>query len=153
MTITYGIDHVSANSTESVTVLIAEKSTMTFSSVKTDPKTGRITTTYLIGSGDANHPAYVVYIADPVSPGVKTRYGSVTIQTWATQTDSVTGIETWWPIQATTSFVITNGSPVQLADFNKLVAAVFSQTYASVASGVRDTAWVQNLLFGNPTVK
>jgi len=153
MSISYGIDHVSSNPTESVTVSVAEKSTMALLTTRTDAKTGRITTVYIIGSGDTNHPATVTYTVDPVSNSAKTRYGSCTVQTWATQTDSITGIKTLWPIQATVSFVITNGSPVQLTDFNQLIACVYSYTYASVSAGVRDTAYLQDLLFGNPTVK
>lgn len=152
MSLSYEITHVSSNSTESVTTLVAEKSTMVEKSEVVD-KSGRITKTYVIGSGDVNHPANVRYVIDPPAAGIESRYGSVTFTTWVTQTDSVTGEITWWPIQATMSFVVQDGSPVQLADFDKLVAAVFSYTYLSVASGVRDTTWLQTLLFGSPAVK
>nr|QDH87789.1 MAG: hypothetical protein H1Bulk28FD40_000002 [Leviviridae sp.] len=150
MSLSYEITHVSANSTESVTTLVADKSGRVFTNVDSDPKTGRITATYTLASGDVNHPATVEYAVDPIALGAKNRYGSVTFRTWNTVTDSVSGEIKWWPIQATVSFVIASGAPVQLADFNKLIACAFSYTYASVASGVRDTAWLQNLLFGSP---
>jgi len=150
MTLSYAIDHVSSNSTESVTTIVADKSGRVSTQLDSDPKTGRNTSVYTLSSGDPNHPATITYSVDPPSQDAKTRYGSITFRTWCTQTDSVTGIVTWWPIQATISFVITNGAPVQLADFNKLIAAIFSYSYASVSSGVRDTVWLQNLLFGSP---
>jgi hypothetical protein len=153
MTLSYEITHVSSNSAESVSTLIAEKTTMSLKSNVTDPKSGRITATYILGSGDSNHPATVRYVVDPPASGITNRYGSVTVNTWATQTDSITGIVTWYPIQATMSFVIVDGSPVQLADFNKLIAAAYSYTYLSQASGVRDTTWLQTLLYGSPQVK
>jgi len=153
MSLSYAITHVSGNTTESVTTTVAEKSTMVAKSNVTDPKTGRITETYVIGSGNNNYPANVRYVIDPPAGGDSSRYGSITITTWVTQTDSVTGDITYWPIQATMSFVIQDGSPVQLSDFNQLIAAAFSYTYASVSGGVRDTAWLQNLLFGSPVVK
>lgn len=151
MTISYGIDHVSGNSTESVTTIVAEKDTLVLVAPDKDPKSGRISATYSVGSGDVNHPATLDVAIDPVVIG-KSRYGTFTFKTWATQTDSVTGIVTYWPVQATVSFNIGAGAPVQLADFNKLIAAAFSYTYASVTAGVRDTAWLQKLLYGSPTV-
>jgi len=153
MSLSYAIEHASSNTTESLTISVAEKSTMTLQSTQVDPKTGRTTATYLISSGDVNHPAYVIYVADPVLNAAKTRYASVTFKTWATQTDSVTGAVLWYPVQSTVSFVIANGAPVQLADFSKFINCAMSYTYASVTSGAKDTAWLQSLLFGNPAVK
>jgi len=152
MTISYEITHVSSNSTESVTTSIADKTGKVFTNVQADPKTGRITSTYTLNSGDVTHPATLRYSVDPVDLSAigKTRYASITFNTWATQTDSVTGLITWFPVQATVSFVLPQGAPVQLADLNKLIAVIFSYTYASVSSGVRDTAWLQDLLFGAP---
>jgi len=152
MTQTLAIDLVSSASTESVTTVIAPKSSMTPGGSSTDPKTGRVTTIYNIASSDGIHVATVRYQVDPIAAGAKTRYGSVTFSTWVTSSDSVTGIITWFPIQATVSFVIQNGSPVVLADFNKLIAATFSFAYASVSSGTRDTAYLQRLLLGSATV-
>lgn len=153
MTLSYGIDHVSSNTTESITTVLADKTTMVLVSSDVDVKTGRATATYVLATGDPNHPAQVIFAVDPVVNSNKSRYGSVTFKTWSTQTDSVTGVVTYWPVQATMSFVIQNGAPVQLADFNKLIAAVFSYTFASASSGTRDTAWLQDLLFGSPQVK
>jgi len=153
MSLSYAITHASGNTTESVTLSVAEKTSMVLTGHDTDPKTGRVSATYVLSSGDPTHPATVRYSLDPVSVNGKSRYASVTFQTWATQTDSVSGLVTWFPIQVTMSFVIAGGAPVQLADLMQLAACGFSYTYASVAGGVRDTVWLQDILFGSPTVK
>lgn len=148
MSHSYEITHASSNTTESVTLSVADKTGMVLANIDADPKSGRITSTYILASGDVAHPATVQYSVDPVKGDGKTRYGSVTFRTWATDTDSISGAIVWYPVQATVSFVIPDGAPVQLADFMKLIAVVFSYTYKAVASGARDTAWAQNLLLG-----
>jgi hypothetical protein len=52
MTISYSLDHT-PSSTESVLVEVAPKSEMTLRATDADPKTGAVTATYVLASGDA----------------------------------------------------------------------------------------------------
>lgn len=153
MTITYSIDHIST-SVEDVSVEVAAKSEMTLQGTITDPKTGDVTSTYILASGDNSYPATVAYRSS-----VQTRAGnairrmSMTFSTWATMSDSVSGLDTKRPVVASISFNIPADMTVEVADMDDLAGNLFSLLYLSVTTKVRDTGWLQKLLYGIPQVK
>jgi hypothetical protein len=153
MSLSYSIDHLST-SIEDVSIEVAAKSEMTLQGTGPDPKTGDQVSTYVLASGDNSFPATVVYRA-----GVQTRAGSpirrisMTFGTWATKADSVTGVDVKLPLVATVSFNIPADMTVEVADMDDLIGNLFSFLYLSVTTKVRDTTWLQKLLYGVPQVK
>jgi hypothetical protein len=153
MTITYSLDHVETT-TESVDVEVAAKDELVLVSTDADPKTGEITSTYVLASGDDAFPSTVAFRS-----GLQNRQGnqvrrlSVTFSTWAVRSDSVTGLDTRRPIQGTISFLVPSGMTIEIADFDQLLGNLFSFMYASVTTGTRDTDWLQRLLYGAPQVQ
>jgi len=152
MSLSYAIDHAVA-STESVNVEVAAKSELTLVSTDIDPKTGAVISTYLLASGDANFPSNVTYRAEQQTRGGKTvRRVSMTFSTWATETDSVTGIVRHEPVTGTYSFVVPMAYTVELADMDDFIGNCFSFLYSSVSAGARTTTYLQKLLYGAPQV-
>lgn len=152
MTHTYSMDHVIAT-TESVNVEVAEKSAMTRIATDIDQKTGAVTSTYRLASGDAAYPATVSYrVEDQLRSGAKIRRISVTLNTWAADENSVDGTTTRKPLSGTVSLNVPADITTELADADDLIGNLFSYLYLSVAAGVRSTAWLQKLLFGVPEV-
>jgi hypothetical protein len=152
MSLSYALDHVSA-STESVLVELAAKSELTLISTDTDVKTGAVVSTYTLASGDTQFPAYVTYRAEIQSrkTGVIRRI-SMTFDTWATQTDSVTGVIDRLPISASFAMNIPQGFTVELADIDDFIGVAFSFLFASQSSGARSTTYLSKLLYGAPQV-
>jgi hypothetical protein len=153
MTLTYTLDHV-PSTTEAVNVEVAEKSTMTLQSTDTDPKTGEIVSTYVLASGDDAYPAYVTYrAANQTRSTGKIRRVSMTLQTWATKSDSVSGTDTKSLILGQISLNIPTDFTVEVADLMQMLGSMFSFMYFSVTASVRETTWLQKLLYGIPQVK
>lgn len=150
MTITTTIAAVSGASTESVTVQVADKTSPTLISADIDPKTQRATAIYALTSDYPGYPITLTVNSDP--PGAKSRYCSVTLRTWIVQSSDVTDESEYWPIQASTSFVVPGDAPLLVADLVKLMGVAFSYTYLSVAAGVRETTWLATILKGSPQV-
>lgn len=152
MSLSYAIDHVVAT-TESVNVEVAAKSELTFISSDTDKSTGEVISTYALASGDVRYPGTVTYrIAKQNRGGNPTRRISMTFDTWATETDSVTGVINRKPINVTWSFTVPQDLTTELADVMQLLGNAFSFLYGSVAAGVRSTTYLSNLLYGTPKV-
>ncbi|DAD51634.1 coat protein [ssRNA phage Esthiorhiza.2_43] len=152
MSLSYAIDHV-VTSTESVNVEVAAKSELTLVSSDTDPKTGEVSSTYVLGSGDVVFPAYVTFrVASQSRRGTQVRRLSMTFDSWATETDSVSGAVVRKPISGTISVVIPADMTVELADTMQLLGNMFSFMYPSVAAGVRSTTYLSKLLYGSPQV-
>lgn len=153
MTISFSIDHT-AGSTESVAVEVAEKTNMVLQSTSTDPKTGEVVTTYVLSSGDNSYPADVIYRASlqKRSTGMIRRV-SCTFDTWATKSDSVSGIDTKKPFSGTISVNMPADVTIEVADADKFLGSLFSFLFDHVDAGVRDTTWLAKLLFGIPQVK
>jgi hypothetical protein len=148
MTVSFSIDHLST-SVEDVSVEVAAKSEMILQSSDVDPKTGDVTSTYVLASGDNAFPATVIYRTSlQKRAGAAVRRLSMTFNTWSVSTDSVTGIVVRKPLSATVSFVIPADMTVEVADMDDLVGNLFSFLYLSVTTKVRDTAWLQKLLYG-----
>jgi hypothetical protein len=148
MTVSFSIDHLST-SVEDVSVEVAAKSEMILQSSDVDPKTGDVTSTYVLASGDNAFPATVIYRTSlQKRAGAAVRRLSMTFNTWSVSTDSVTGIVIRKPLSATVSFVIPADMTVEVADMDDLVGNLFSFLYLSVTTKVRDTAWLQKLLYG-----
>jgi hypothetical protein len=148
MTITYSLDHV-PSSTESVLVEVAPKSEFTLVSSDIDPKTGAVTTTYQLASGDNAWPATVVYqsvLQD--RPTGKVRFVSVTFNTWARASNDVSGIDTVKPVSAKASFTMPGDMTIEVADFDDLIGTLFSFQFASQSSGARNTGYISKLLYG-----
>jgi len=148
MTLTYEITHAVA-SVEDVSIEVAPKSEMTLQSTTTDPKTGEVASRYVLASGDVNHPADITYrSALQTRGGALIRRITVTFSTWATSTDSVTGIVVYKPVQASFSMNIPVDMTTELADIDDFLGTTFSFLYASVSVKVRNTGYLQKLLYG-----
>jgi len=152
MTVSNTIDHA-PSTTESVLVAAAPKSEMTLQSVVSDPKTGEIAATYVLASGDFRYPATVVFRSaiQTRATGSKRRI-SMTYSTWATSTDSISLSETKREISTSVSMLIPADTTLELDDLDVLLSTAYSFMYAQVTSGVRNTAWLQKLVFGLPEV-
>jgi hypothetical protein len=152
MSISYDITHVETT-TESVDVEVAQKTDMVLQSTFTDPKTGEITSTYVLANGDNSYQANVIY-----RNGLQTRQNapirrfSVTFTTWATSTDSVSGVVVHKPITGSMNFTIPADLTVETADMDAFIGNLVSYLYESVSAGARDTSWLEKLLFGIPQV-
>jgi len=152
MSLSYTIDHAIAT-TEVVNVEVAEKSAFSLLGTTVDPKTGESTSVYGIATGDPSYPAKVTYrsaLNDRASG--KSRRISVTLSTWATETDSISGLDKKYPISGTVSFVIPQGTQVEAADFDDLLGNLFSCMFPSVSSGARNLGYLTKLLFGGSQV-
>jgi len=153
MTLTYSLDHI-ATSVEDVSVEVAAKSEMTLQSTATDSKTGEVTSTYVLASGDNSYPATVTFrnsVQNRSSGSV--RRVSMTLSTWATMSDSVSATDTKKPFSGTVSFLIPADMTIEVADMDDFIGNLFSFLYLSVTTKVRDTTWLQKLLYGIPQVK
>lgn len=153
MSITYSIDHI-ATSVEDVSVEVAAKSEMTLQSTSTDPKTGEVVSTYVLASGDNSFPATVTFrnsVQNRNNGAI--RRVSMQFSTWATSSDSVTGIDTKKPFIGSVAFNIPADMTVEVADMDDFIGNLFSFLYLSVTTKVRDTTWLQKLLYGVPQVK
>lgn len=153
MTISYALDHV-ATSVEDVSVEVAEKADMVLQSTSTDPKTGDVTSVYVISTGDNSYPATVTYrVAVQKRPTGLIRRISMTFDTWASRTDSVSGEVTRKPISGTVSINAPADMTIETADADDFIGNLMSYLYLSVTTKVRDTTWLGKLLFGIPQVK
>lgn len=148
---TYSVDHASTT-TESVTIGVAPKSELT-KGVPSVSNSGANLMTYKIGSGDPAYPATVVYsVEDQVRKGNPARRATMTLNTWASDYNDVTGLTEKRPISVQIAFVVPGDLTLELADLSQLLGDAFSFTYASVSAGVRDTGYLKNLQFGVPAV-
>jgi hypothetical protein len=153
MSLTYSIDHLST-SVEDVSVEVATKSIMTLQSTSTDPKTGEVTSVYVLASGDNAYPATVTYRSALQTRGGKpVRRLSMTLSTWATKSDSVSGLDTKEELTSTYVMIVPANMTIEVADADDLIGNTFSFLYLSVTAKVRDTTWLQNLIYGIPQVK
>ena len=153
MTITYSLDHVSTT-VEDVSVEVADKSNLVLQSTSTDPKTGDVTSIYVVSTGDNAYPAYVTYrVAVQKRAAGVIRRMSMTFDTWAVKSDSVTGIDTREPISGTISINAPANMTIETADLDDFIGNLFSFLYDSVTVKARNTTWLSKLLFGVPQVK
>jgi hypothetical protein len=153
MTVTTVVSQVTGNSTESVTILVADKTNLVLVSSDINPTTKRATAIYAISDADPGYPVTLTVVSDPLGPGTKERYASLALRTWITRTSDVTDITEHWPIQTNISFVVSGDAPLSLAMLEDLFEAIYSYTYLSVAAGVKDTTWLAKLLVGAPQIK
>lgn len=153
MSLTYSIDHLST-SVEDVSVEVADKSSMILQSTITDPKTGEVSAVYVLPSGDNAYPATITYRSVIITRGGKlVRRISVTFSTWATKSDSVTGLDTKEEVISTFTCLVPATMTIEVADFDDLLGNLFSFLYLSVTAKARDTSWAAKLLYGLPQVK
>jgi len=153
MTISYAIDHLST-SVEDVSVEVAAKSEMTLQSTTTDPKTGEVTSTYVLASGDNGFPAFVTYRASVQNRASgSVRRLSMTLSTWATKSDSVSGTDEKKNLSIGVTITVPSDMTIEVSDVDDLIGNAFSFLYLSVTAKVRDTSWLQKLLYGIPQVK
>ena len=152
MSTTYSLDHVSA-SVEDVSVETAAKSEMTLQSTTTDPKTGESVSKYVLPSGDNAYPATITYRSSVAkrSQG-DVRNCSMTFSTWATSDDGL-GTVVKKPLLASFNLQAPADMTIEVADADDLIGNAFSFLYLSVTAKVRDTTWLQKLLYGIPQVK
>lgn len=153
MALTYSLDHISTT-VEDVSVEVAAKSEMVLQSTSTDPKTGEVVSIYVLSSGDNSFPATVTYrnAVQKRSTGTIRRM-SMTFDTWATCSDSVSGTDTKKPFSGTVSINAPADMTIETADADDFIGNLFSFLYLSVTTKVRDTTWLGKLLFGIPQVK
>jgi len=148
MSLSYTIDHV-ATSVEDVSIEVAAKSELTRRGDAKVGANGTIETQYSLASGDNSYPAFVTYTSQiqKRSAGLVRRLG-ITFQTWAVETDSVSGLDRRVPISAQMSFLVPADMTVEVADLNSLMGNLFSFAYSGVSTKLRNTGWLQKLLFG-----
>jgi len=153
MTLTYSLDHV-LTSCEDVSIEIADKVNLVLQSTTTDPKTGEVASIYVISTGDNSFPATVTFrvAVQKRSTGVVRRV-SMTFDTWAVCSDSVSGIDTRKPFSGTVSMLVPADMTIETADVDDFIGNLFSFLYLSVTSKARDTTWLAKLLYGIPQVK
>lgn len=148
MTITYSIDHLST-SVEDVSVEVAPKSEMTFQGIVTDSKTGEVKASYVLASGDNAYPATVTYKSSIQSRASgQVRRMEIQFSTWATLSDSVSGLDTKKPVLASCVFTVPADMTIEVSDLDDLLGNLFSFAYLSVTTKVRNTTWLQKLLYG-----
>jgi len=153
MALSYSLDHITT-SVEDVSVEVAAKSEMILQSTVADPKTGEVVSTYVLASGDNGFPATITYRNSIQNrSGGSVRRLSMTLSTWATVSDSVSGTDTKKSISGTISFLIPADITIEVADMDDFIGNLFSFLYLSVTAKVRDTTWIQKLLYGVPQVK
>lgn len=152
MTITYSIDHI-VSSTESVNVEVADKAHMTLQGTDRDPKTGELSSVYVLSTGDNSYPSYVTYrcALQKRATGLVRRI-SVTFDTWAVKTDDVAGTVDRKPISGTVSFNTPADMTIETSDLDEMLGNLISFQYLSVTGGARDITWLGKLLFGVPQV-
>jgi len=152
MSQSYSIDHL-VTSVEDVSVEVAAKSELSFSNSGID-NSGLPFATYSLASGDNAFPATVTFKSgiQPRKNAGSVRYIAVQFNTWATKTDSVSGVDTKSPLQAQVSFTLPTDMTIETADMDDLVGNLFSFLYPSVTTKVRSTAWLSKLLYGGVTV-
>lgn len=155
MSKSYVLEHC-ASATESVLVETAAKSEMTrtFQGVDpTDPTGQTQMTEYTLNSGDSAYPATVTYRnVTRAKGGDAVRRFSLTFQTWATETESVTGEVRRKPVSAQINFSLPVSFSVELADLDDMLGNLFSFMYASQSSGARATGYLSVLQFGGTQV-
>jgi len=152
MSLSYTIDHVVAT-LEDVSIEVAAKSELTHISTKVDDKSGDVIATYVLASGDARFPANVIYRVSAQSrAGSPTRRIQVSFNTWASETDSVTGIVVRKPISGSFSLTVPADLTLEIADVMQLAGNTFSFLYPSVTTKVRSTSYLSQLLYGAPKV-
>jgi hypothetical protein len=153
MSLTYSIDHIST-SVEDVSVEVSEKSVMISPSTSTDPKTGVTKSVYTLGSGDNAYPSTVTYrnVIKNTAGGPRREF-SITFDTWAVVSNSVSGVDTRKPISGTVAFTAPADYTVEVADLDDMLGNLFSFCYLSVTAKVRDTTWLAALLLGATEVK
>jgi hypothetical protein len=153
MSLSYTLDHIIGGATvEDVSVEVAPKSEM----VKVPPvplKDGRVETKYRLASGSDVYPAYITYSSEIQNRKALGSIRNIVIDlsTWATQTDSVSGLETKMPIQGMIVLNLPAGMTIEVADLDDFVGNLFSYLYPSVTAKVRSTTWLQNFIYGIPT--
>ena len=148
MTVTYSIEHV-PTSVEDVSIEVAPKSEMTWVATYTDPNTGELVTDYRLASGEDLYPARISYrVGTQTRKGKSVRRISMTYYTWAKRSDSVTGVDTREECSASVQFFLPAGMTIELADLDDFLGVAFSAMYASVTTKVRDTGYLQKLLYG-----
>lgn len=148
MSLAYTIDHAVAT-VEDVSVQVADKASLALQSTS-DDGAGGVSSVYVINSGDPTYPATVAYRSTLVAPKGKPSYRriSVTLNSWARRSDSVTGIDALAPIQSTISVNVPQDFSVEVADLNEFMGNLYSFTYPSVTSKLRATTTLSKLLFG-----
>jgi hypothetical protein len=147
MTLSFTIDHTVA-SVEDVSVEVAAKSELTRSS-QINRADGTVGTVYYLASGDNSFPATVTYESQVQKRQAgQVRRLAITFRTWAVETDSVSGLDRRVPISAQLSFLIPADMTIEVADLNVLLGNMFSFAYSGVSSKLRNTAWLQKLLYG-----
>jgi hypothetical protein len=155
MSMSYTIDHAVLRSVtnQSVLMAISAKSELALQLLTDDPKTGEISASYILTSGDPAFPAVVTFRCSPQKrKGKAVKRLSVTFDTWAVQTDSVSGIVTREEVSSSVTAIVPAVFTVEVDDVVDLIENCFSFLYPSVAAGVIDTSYVGKLLYGVPRV-
>lgn len=149
MSLTYTIDNVGGTAAD-VSVHRLDDSTFQHKGTTIDPKTGNTVSTYVIPSGDPNHPTTITVRtqSDPRNVnGNGVRRSSITLSSWARIVDSDSSEPVLQPI----SMVLAMNVPMigmEVDDLSNMVANLFGLSYMTLTSKVRDTANLNKLQFG-----
>jgi hypothetical protein len=148
MTLTYSLDHV-LTSVEDVSIEVADKAALSHQKTSVDPKTGEQSTVYVIANGDTLFKSYVTFRYGLQNRGgQQVRRIAMQFDTWATKSDSVSGLDTKQPIQGMFQMLLPGDMLIEIADLDDFIGNCFSYLYASVTTKVRSTAWLSDLSFG-----
>jgi hypothetical protein len=151
MSHSYAIEHAPGGTTESVLIEVSEKAdfSLTFGPAPDPLNKNAIISIYTLANGDQTYPATVTYRVEAIKrDGKLVRRLSMTYDTWATDTDSVTGDVAREPISMTWSANVPTTFSVEVADFDDMLGNFFNFLYASQSSGARATTYISKLLFG-----
>jgi hypothetical protein len=145
---TYTIDRMETT-TESVSIEVAAKANFVLISTDRSPDGRLVVSRYSLSSGDPTFPSYVTYRIElqMSKGGVPTKRLSISIDTWAADDDGA-GVVTRLPANFTISAQLPAEMTIELADLDVALGNLYSFTYASVAAGVRNTTYLNRLLFG-----
>ncbi|DAD50090.1 TPA_asm: coat protein [ssRNA phage Zoerhiza.1_23] len=152
MSISYSLDHITT-SVEDVSVEVAAKSEMVSQGPRI-AKNGDRFHDYVLASGDNAYPAIVSYGSNVQQRTTgPIRRVTMALSTWASATDSVSGLVTKKPILGQVVIELPADMTIEVADADDLIGNMFSYMYLSVTTKVRDTSWLLDLLYGSGEVK
>lgn len=160
MSISYTIEHVNAQNADGDTILIAGyqlHTDLVLVDTTTDPKTGDITTTYVVANGDPDYPAQAIYrCANQKRAGEEIKRLTATFITWAKAEDSVSGLVTRKQVRTGNFLEIPAGTKLTAEQLRDFVQQGFSLWYTptdSIVGTAMPADYIASMLFGITQVK
>jgi hypothetical protein len=148
MTITYNIDHV--NLTDPATMLLPRVDRTLMALLSTESNAGKeLVSKYVLADGDPAYPAEITYrVAEQKRGSELTKRISITLSSWASKVDSVTGIEDRKPIVATISVNVPVEFTVEPGDIVGFMGSLYSLTMPNESPTYVPAEYWNKLMFG-----